>query len=90
MKRTMRLWVEYVILLLILVGVPLACAWMGGYEDVLEDVFTIVPQTDDWQSRPDRHWNCRCPFSWWAFVLVGCSATALIAPFVRTLRTRKV
>ena len=81
MIRRTRLWAEYAALLLILVGVPLACAWLGGYEDVLKDVFTIVPQTDDWQSRPDRLWNCRCPFSWWAFALVGGSATALVAPF---------
>ena len=73
---------EYTALLLILVGVPLVCAWLGGYEDVLKDVFTIVPQTDDWQSRPESLWNCRCPFSWWAFALVGGSATALVAPFV--------
>ena len=77
-----KLWVEYGVLSLILVGVPLVCAWLGGYEDVLHDVFTIVPQTDDWQSRPERLWNCRCPFSWWAFWLVGGVATALVAPFV--------
>ena len=82
MNRALRLWVEYGVLLLILVGVPLACAWLGGCEDVLDDVFTIVPQTDDWQGRPDRLWNCRCPFSWWAFALVGGAATALVAPFV--------
>ena len=82
MKRLTRLWVEYGLLLLILVGVPLACAWLGGRDEVLRDVFTIVPQTDDWQGRPDRLWNCRCPFSWWAFVMVGGAATALVAPFV--------
>ena len=82
MKRLTRLWVEYGLLLLILVGVPLVCAWLGGRDEVLRDVFTIVPQTDDWQGRPERLWNCRCPFSWWAFVLVGGAATALVAPFV--------
>ena len=82
MIRRTELWAEYTALLLILVGVPLVCAWLGGYDEVLRDVFTIVPQTDDWQSRPDRLWNCRCPFSWWAFVLVGGAATALVAPFV--------
>ena len=82
MKRALSLWVEYGLLLLILVGVPLVCAWLGGCDEVLRDVFTIVPQTDDWQGRPDRLWNCRCPFSWWAFVLVGGAATALVAPFV--------
>ena len=83
MKRLTRLWVEYGLLLVILVGVPLVCAWLGGYDDVLHDVFTIVPQTDDWQGRPERLWNCRCPFSWWAFAMVGGAATALVAPFVR-------
>ena len=82
MKRLLNLWVEYGLLLLVLVGVPLLCAWLGGYEDVLEDVFTIVPQTDDWQSRPEKLRNCRCPFNWWAFVMVGVAATALVTPFV--------
>ena len=82
MKRALSLWVEYGLLLLILVGVPLVCAWLGGRDEVLRDVFTIVPQTDDWQGRPERLWNCCCPFSWWAFVLVGGVATALVAPFV--------
>ena len=82
MSRTFNLWTEYALLLLILVGVPFACAWLGGCDEVLNDVLTIVPQTDDWQSRPEMLWNCRCPFRWWAFWLVGGSATALIAPFV--------
>ena len=87
MIRRTKLWAEYAALLLILVGVPLVCAWLGGYDEVLHDVFTIVPQTDDWQGRPERLWNCRCPFSWWAFALVGGSATALVAPFVWRLVT---
>ena len=82
MRRTFNLLAEYGILLVILVGVPLACAWLGGRDEVLRDVFIIVPQTDDWQSRPEMLWNCRCPFRWWAFWLVGGSATALIAPFL--------
>ena len=82
MTRRTRPLAEYAALLLILVGVPLVCAWLGGRDEVLRDVFTIVPQTDDWQGRPERLWNCRCPFSWWAFVLVGVAATALVAPFV--------
>ena len=82
MIRRTRPLAEYAALLLILVGVPLVCAWLGGRDEVLRDVFTIVPQTDDWQGRPERLWNCRCPFSWWAFALVGGAATALVAPFV--------
>ena len=87
MNRAVRLGAEYGVLLLILVGVPLACAWLGGCDEVLRDVFTIVPQTDDWQCRPERLWNCRCPFSWWVFALVGGAATALVAPFVWRLVT---
>ena len=87
MNRAVRFGTEYGVLLLILVGVPLACAWLGGCDEVLRDVFTIVPQTDDWQCRPERLWNCRCPFSWWVFALVGGAATALVAPFVWRLVT---
>lgn len=82
MRCAASLWTEYALLLLILVGVPFACAWLGGCDEVLDDVLTIVPQTDDWQSRPEMLWNCRCPFRWWAFWLVGGSATALVAPFL--------
>ena len=81
LKTDRRLLAEYVVLLLILVGVPLACAWLGGYDEVLRDVFTIVPQTDDWQSRPEMLWNCRRPFRWWAFFLVGGVGSAMVAPF---------
>lgn len=81
MIRRTRPLGEYAALLLILVGVPLVCAWLGGYDEVLRDVFRIVPQTDVWQGRPERLWNCRCPFSWCAFALVGGAATALVAPF---------
>jgi len=83
MKRVAGLWIEYGILLLILVGVPLACAWIGGHDETLKDVFTIVPQTDDWQSRPEKLWNCRRPFAWWAFFAVGTFGIVMIAPFVR-------
>ena len=82
MRTDRRLFAEYAVLLLILVGVPLACAWLGGYDEVLHDVFTIVPQTDDWQSRPGMLWNCRRPFRWWAFFLVGGIGSAMVAPFV--------
>ncbi len=82
LKTDRRLLAEYAVLLLILVGVPLACAWLGGYDEVLHDVFTIVPQTDDWQSRPEMLWNCRRPFRWWAFFLVGGIGSAMVAPFV--------
>ena len=82
LKTDRRLLAEYAVLLLILVGVPLACAWLGGYDEVLRDVFTIVPQTDDWQSRPEMLWNCRRPFRWWAFFLVGGVGSAMVAPFV--------
>ena len=82
LKTDRRLFAGYAVLLLILVGVPLACAWLGGYYEVLHDVFTIVPQTDDWQSRPEMLWNCRHPFRWWAFFLVGGVGSTMVAPFV--------
>ena len=87
MRTDRRLLAEYAVLLLILVGAPLACAWLGGYDEVLRDVFTVVPQTDDWQSRPEMLWNCRHLFRWWAFFLVGGIGSAMVAPFVvRALR----
>ena len=83
MRRTFNLLAEYGILLVILVGVPLACAWLGGRDEVLRDVFIIVPQTDDWQSRPEMLWNCRRPFSWWAFAIFGAVIAGWAVPFAR-------
>ena len=48
----------------------------------------LVPQTDDWQSRPEMLWNCRRPFRWWAFFLVGGIGSAMVAPFVWRIVSR--
>ena len=82
MKLTHMRGIRLVLLLAVLVGVPLACASLAGYDDVLGDVFTLVPRTDDWQERPERLWNCRRPFAWWAFALVGACGCAMVCPFV--------
>lgn len=79
-----RLWnplVEYFIILLVLVGVPFACAWFGGKTGLIESVLTIVPRSGAEQVSRCQ-WIYSCPFSWWAFAAVGAVGCAMVAPFV--------
>ena len=43
----MKRIVQYLILAAVLVGLPLGCAWIGGYQEVLADVFEIAPRCED-------------------------------------------
>ena len=60
----MRRIVQYLILAAVLVGLPLGCAWIGGYDEVLADVAKIAPQCERWVDDPTRLWSVKCPFSW--------------------------
>ena len=72
---------HYLMLLAILVGVPYVCCLLAGKDDILSLVQTIAPQTEDWGSRPELLWNCRSPFSWWAFAIVGAVIAGWAVPF---------
>lgn len=89
MKRRI---LQFLILFAMLVGIPLACAWLGGYDNILRDVANIAPQCGEWPNQPERLWNCRRPFAWWAFFLVAAIGCGMVAPFVwrgaRRLRSK--
>lgn len=57
-----------VILLIILLGTPALCAWLGGYHEIWEGVKSFPPRTEDWGVHPELLWNHRCPFSWRWFI----------------------
>ena len=77
----MKRLAHYLILALVLVGVPLFCCVLAGKDDILALVATVAPKTDDWGSRPELLWNCRRPFSWWAFAAILGVILAWAVPF---------
>lgn len=74
--------IQYVLLAALLVGVPLACAWLGGRRDLLEGVLAFPPRTEDWGLDPSKLWNRRCPFAWPVFAALTAGVLAVVAPFV--------
>ncbi len=82
-----RKLLHYLVLAAVLLGVPLACAWLGGRHDVLDGVSTFPPRTEDWGLDPSKLWNMRRPFSWPVFAAMTTGVLAIIAPFAwRVLR----
>ena len=65
----------------VLLGVPLACAWLGGRQELLEGVRAFPPRTEDWGLDPTKLWNMRRPFSWPVFLLMAAGVLATVAPF---------
>ena len=79
----MKRIVHYLILAAVLVGFPLWCAWVGGYDQVLADVAMFPPQCEDWVSDSARLWRVKCPFNWWIFAAMGLCVAAAVWPFAR-------
>ena len=77
----MKRIVHYFLLAAVLVGVPLVCAWLGGYDQVLADVSTLVPRCENWGNDSARLWRAKCPFSWSVFVTMGVCVIAAVGPF---------
>lgn len=79
----MKRFFHYLILAAVLLGVPLVCCWLGGYDSVLDGVRQFPPRTEDWGFHPENLWNVRRPFSWWAFVGLTLFTVTCVAPFLR-------
>ena len=79
MKRTLH----YLILAAVLLGVPLACCMLGGYDGVLETAKQFPPRTEDWGFHPEKLWNVRRPFNWWWFLGMATFTAACLFPFLR-------
>jgi hypothetical protein len=77
----MRRIAHYFCLAAVLVGVPLACAWLGGRRDLLEGLLAFPPRTEDWGLDPSRLWNMRKPFAWPVFAAMAAGVLASVAPF---------
>lgn len=79
MKRILH----YLLLAAVLLGTPLLCCLLGGYDAVLEGVKQFPPRTEDWGFRPELLWNVRRPFNWWAFGGMCLFTYFCMAPLVR-------
>ena len=77
----LRRLVQYLALAAMVLGVPLACAWLGGRRELLEGVCAFPPRTEDWGLDPAKLWNMRRPFSWAVFAAMGGFVFATVAPF---------
>jgi len=77
--------IHYALLAAVLLGVPLACAWLGGRRELLEGVCAFPPRTEDWGLDPAKLWNMRRPFSWPVFIAMAAGVLAVMAPFARRL-----
>ena len=82
----MKRIVQYLILAAILVGLPLGCAWVAGYDAMLDDVRAFPPRCEEWMRMPERLWHLKCPFNWPIFIGMVVSVAAAVWPFARRFR----
>lgn len=75
-------FVHYSVLAAVLLGWPLACAWLGDRQELLEGVRAFPPRTEDWGLDPAKLWNMRRPFSWPVFSGMVMGVLGVILPFV--------
>ena len=79
MKRILH----YLLLALVLIGVPCACAVLSGNTELLDGLRQFPPRTEDWGFHPEKLWNVRRPFNWWWFAFMTAFTLATLYPFVR-------
>lgn len=73
---------HYIVLSAVLLGIPLVCCFVGGYDSVLEGVKAFPPRTEDWGLHPQLLWNHRCPFNGWVFATMAVFTIGTTWPFV--------
>ena len=72
---------HYLLLTAVLVGIPLAAAWVGGKDEVLSGVAAFPPRTEDWGAA--EYWQRQCPFNWAVFVALAAVVGTVVGTFVR-------
>ena len=83
MQTVFKRILHYVILAALLIGTPLVCCLLGGYDEILEGVKNFPPRTEDFGFYPEKLWNNRCPFNWWAFIGLVLFTAMCLKSFVR-------
>ena len=56
---------HYLLLAAVLVGLPMGCAYLARYDEMLADVAAFPPRCEEWLDDPTRLWRVECPFSGW-------------------------
>ena len=79
----MKRIVHYLLLAAILVGLPLACCLVGGYDEILAGVKSFPPRTEDFGLHPEKLWNYRRPFNWCWFLGMAAFTAGCLFPFLR-------
>ena len=69
------------LLAVVLVGVPLGCAWIAGKDEILSGVAAFPPRTEDWGAA--EYWQQRCPFDWTVFVVLAAVVVTGVGMFAR-------
>ena len=89
----MKKLLHYLILAVVLVGLPLACCVLAGYDEMLSDVKAFPPRCEEWMQMPERLWRLKCPFSWPVFIGMGVFVALAVWPFavrfVRALSSKR-
>ena len=82
---------HYLLLAAVLVGLPMGCAYLARYDEMLADVAAFPPRCEEWLDDPTRLWRVKCPFNWWVFALFALITAAMVVPFVlRMWRSRSL
>lgn len=79
MKRILH----YLLLALVLLGIPCACALVSGNTEILDGLRQFPPRTEDWGFHPEKLWNIRRPFNWWWFLGMTTFTLATLYPFAK-------
>lgn len=78
----MKRLLHYIILAVLLLGVPYLCCVLCGKDEVLAGVLQFPPRTEDWGVHPEKLWNVRRPFNWWWFLGMAAFTFVCLRPLV--------
>ena len=89
MRGEVKRIVHCLLFAVVLVGVPLGCAWSAGKEEILSGVAAFPPRTEDWGAA--EYWQQRCPFNWTVFVALAAVVVTVVGMFAKkAVRNRAV
>ena len=76
------------LLAVVLVGVPLGCAWIAGKDEILSGVAAFPPRTEDWAAA--EYWQQMCPFNWVVFAALAAVVVTVVGSFARKVVGNRV
>ena len=81
-----RAWIlkkalHYLLLAAVLVGLPMGCAYLAGYDEMLAGVAAFPPRTEDWGAA--EYWQQKCPFNWTVFAALAAVVVTVVGAFAK-------